>query len=110
MRSISDPPEDNPIRRNIDAADPTSTPPKSERSLPTIDADEHPTRNDQPMHDPTTARMVLELDPGEPISGRLQDQTGHVQPFRGWLELATKLERLRHSEAQAATNPHDDNP
>ena len=47
------------------------------------------------MHRPRPERIVLELDPGDPISGRIDCPPGAVQTFRGWLELATKLERLR---------------
>jgi hypothetical protein len=37
-------------------------------------------------------RVVLELEPGEPIHGRITILTGPPQRFHGWLELASKLE------------------
>ena len=42
-------------------------------------------------------RVVLEFDPGDPISGRIRGCSGPDQTFRGWLELASRLERLRSS-------------
>jgi hypothetical protein len=45
-------------------------------------------------------RVVLDLDPGEPIHGRIAFSTGPAQSFHGWLELASKLERAR-SEASS---------
>ena len=38
---------------------------------------------------------MLELEAGEPISGRIHGSTGPAQLFRGWLELASTLEQLR---------------
>jgi hypothetical protein len=57
------------------------------------------------MAGPAIERVVLELNPGEPISGRIREQTGHAQSFRGWLELTTKLERLRSGRDNAADEP-----
>ena len=37
-------------------------------------------------------RITLELEPGEPIHGRLFDQTGAARVFRGWLELCAALD------------------
>ena len=42
-----------------------------------------------------SARVVLELDPGEPISGWISGSRGPAEPFRGWVELTSKLDRLR---------------
>jgi hypothetical protein len=42
-----------------------------------------------------SARVVLELEPGEPISGSVCGPTGTAEPFRGWLELTSALERAR---------------
>jgi hypothetical protein len=53
-------------------------------------------------------RMVIELDPGEPIAGRIECEDRPIQPFRGWLELSSRLERLRASatvEAQSSPTP-----
>jgi hypothetical protein len=61
-------------------------------------------------------RMVIELDPGEPIAGRIECEDRPIQPFRGWLELSSRLERLRTSaaaEAQSSptlTEPADPDP
>jgi hypothetical protein len=37
--------------------------------------------------------IVLHLDPGEPIRGRITFATGPALSFHGWLDLASKLER-----------------
>jgi hypothetical protein len=42
-----------------------------------------------------TDRITLELEPGEPIHGRLLDGNGAVQTFHGWLELCAALETAR---------------
>jgi hypothetical protein len=47
------------------------------------------------MVEPHLERVMLELCPGEPISGRIFTAGETAQPFRGWLELAGKLERIR---------------
>jgi hypothetical protein len=49
---------------------------------------------------PVAVKMMLELDPGEPIRGRIRAAAGSVQSFRGWLELASKLDRMRAADAQ----------
>jgi hypothetical protein len=41
-----------------------------------------------------TTSLTLELEPGEPIHGRLRDCAGAVHPFRGWLELSAAVERV----------------
>jgi hypothetical protein len=50
----------------------------------------------KPVHPAQTTQIALELDPGEPISGSIRTTAGATQSFRGWLELATKLEQLRN--------------
>jgi hypothetical protein len=40
-------------------------------------------------------RVLLELDPGDMLSGRFRGPAGEVEPFRGWLDLAGRLERAR---------------
>jgi hypothetical protein len=47
------------------------------------------------MERPAITRVVLELERGEPINGRMGIANGPWQGFRGWLDLATQLERLR---------------
>jgi hypothetical protein len=42
------------------------------------------------------AHVELELDANEPISGQISASGGTTQGFRGWLELASLIERLRH--------------
>jgi len=50
-------------------------------------------------------RVVLDLDPGEPIHGRITFSTGPAQSFHGWLELASKLEGVRPPGDTAITAP-----
>lgn len=45
--------------------------------------------------EPQIERVVLELSAGEPLSGRVLTADGTAEAFRGWLELAGKLERMR---------------
>lgn len=40
-------------------------------------------------------RITLELEPGEPIRGRLLDHGGMAHVFHGWLELSAALDRAR---------------
>jgi hypothetical protein len=54
--------------------------------------------------------LTIEIEPGEPIHGRLLDDSGATQAFRGWLELSAMLEsRRRWAEAthNAATTAED---
>jgi hypothetical protein len=44
---------------------------------------------------------ALELEPGEPIHGRLQDSDGVVHGFRGWLELCGAIERARREASES---------
>jgi hypothetical protein len=50
-------------------------------------------------------RVILDLLPGEPISGRIS--TGNQQPesFRGWVDLASKLEHLRSDLKAGGADP-----
>jgi hypothetical protein len=42
------------------------------------------------------ARFTIDLAIGEqPISGTISRADGDIHPFRGWLELTTKLEQIR---------------
>jgi hypothetical protein len=77
---------------------------KPQRSVAIIDAPIHRTRNARPVTGPRIQRIQLELNPGEPITGTIRDQSGQAQSFRGWLELTTKLERLRNGD-DAASDP-----
>jgi hypothetical protein len=47
----------------------------------------------RPVTASKTDRITLELEPGEPIHGRLLDATGAAHVFRGWLELCAALDR-----------------
>ena len=40
-------------------------------------------------------RVTIEIEPHEPIHGRIFDAAGAEQEFRGWLELSAALERAR---------------
>ena len=57
--------------------------------------------------------VLLELDPGDMLSGRIRGPAGEVETFRGWLDLAGRLERVRPvstTEAipgEAEERPHD---
>lgn len=53
------------------------------------------------MDERGAVRVALELLPGEPIKGRIQCEDAPAQNFHGWLELASKLERLRVEGGEA---------
>lgn len=40
-------------------------------------------------------RVTIEIEPDEPIHGRIVDAGGTEQGFHGWLELSAALERAR---------------
>ena len=40
-------------------------------------------------------RLTIEIEPGEPIRGRLVDEAGATYSFQGWLELSATLEGVR---------------
>ena len=50
-------------------------------------------------------RVVLDLDMGEPISGTIGVWGRRAEAFHGWLELTSKLERLRADPAAEAATP-----
>jgi hypothetical protein len=50
-------------------------------------------------------RVVLELSPGEPISGRISLEGREAESFRGWVDLASRLERLRNDARIDASGP-----
>jgi hypothetical protein len=39
--------------------------------------------------------LIVELDPGEPISGRVQAEGQMLMQFAGWMELVALLEGTR---------------
>jgi hypothetical protein len=49
-------------------------------------------------------RLTIEIEPGEPIRGRLVDEVGATHPFQGWLELSATLERVRGGVPGQATD------
>jgi hypothetical protein len=49
-------------------------------------------------------RITIELEPGEPIHGRLLDG-GQTQSFHGWLELSAALERARQRGGEQPQDP-----
>ena len=59
------------------------------------------------MTDDGDTVVMLELDRGEPISGRIHRPDEPATPFRGWLELAGMLDRLR-DEAPSPRPPDRD--
>ncbi|MDE3069819.1 MAG: hypothetical protein KGJ43_03730 [Acidobacteriota bacterium] len=50
---------------------------------------------------PDAQRLTIEIDPGEPINGRLLDAGGAERSFRGWLELSATIEAAREAGADA---------
>jgi hypothetical protein len=40
-------------------------------------------------------RVVIELEPGEPLHGSISAAAGSREPFLGWIELARALEAAR---------------
>jgi hypothetical protein len=54
-------------------------------------------------------RVTIEIEPDEPIHGRIVDGAGAAHAFRGWLELSAALERARQRSGPAAetTAPAD---
>lgn len=43
-------------------------------------------------------RVVIELEPGEPLHGSISAGAGSREPFFGWIELARALEGARPSD------------
>jgi hypothetical protein len=60
------------------------------------------------MDAPQSEQVVLELFPGEPISGRIRGSGAPAESFRGWLELASKVERMRAQRADVTAEPAKD--
>jgi hypothetical protein len=52
-------------------------------------------------------RLTIEIEPGEPIRGRLVDEAGATHPFHGWLELSATLERVRDPGGRVSTRASD---
>jgi hypothetical protein len=50
-------------------------------------------------------RVVLELDPGDPISGQIAGPGEDAESFRGWVELVSKLERFRGGREPEQAEP-----
>lgn len=46
--------------------------------------------------------VLLELEFGEPISGTISGPRGAAEPFRGWLELTSRLEQARAAQDPGA--------
>ncbi len=78
-----------------------------EKLVATTDANRARRCHLEPVDERGIERVVLELEPGEPISGRIHRSTGPAQPFRGWLELASTLEHLRPADSAAHTAGDD---
>jgi hypothetical protein len=58
-------------------------------------------------------RLTIEIEPSEPIRGRLLDSFGATREFRGWLELSAVIESARAGAAVAdkevrAVGGHDE--
>jgi len=51
-------------------------------------------------------RLTIEIEPGEPIRGRLVDEVGATHPFQGWLELSATLERVRGDATVPPSEQH----
>jgi hypothetical protein len=57
---------------------------------------------------PADNRIVLELQPGEPIHGTLHDQGGAAHVFRGWLELCAALDRAwQHASTEVSDDERE---
>jgi hypothetical protein len=69
------------------------------------DANRTQAGHDLAMSSEAVGRIVLELEPGEPIRGRLLDGRGGGQAFRGWLELTAALDRAREPGLQPTNTP-----
>lgn len=55
-------------------------------------------------------RLLLEVDPGEPIAGSLGHVDGPREPFSGLLELVAVLDRLRAEPPQTSVAPRPPEP
>ncbi len=52
-------------------------------------------------------RVTIEIEPAEPIQGRIVDGSGSPQAFHGWLELSAALERARGDAGAAAADAQE---
>jgi hypothetical protein len=52
-------------------------------------------------------RVILDLDRGEPITGRISGEKGASASFRGWVELVGWIERLRRGGGPATHDPNN---
>jgi hypothetical protein len=59
------------------------------------------------MSEAWVERVVLDLLPGEPISGRISAGDEKPALFHGWVDLASKLEHLRHDNGSRAASPSE---
>lgn len=51
--------------------------------------------------------LALDVQPGDPITGRIQHLDGDVREFSGWLGLALELERALSSAQSSTTSKHE---
>ena len=59
--------------------------------------------DDPPGHG---VRLVLDLHDGtDTIEGRVEDESGRIRLFRGWLELTALLEQARPGAARQSSTP-----
>jgi len=52
-------------------------------------------------------RIALELDRGDPVTGRARDADGREQRFVGWLELHAAIDRLRWPAEPSKARPDE---
>ncbi|HTU88241.1 MAG TPA: hypothetical protein VMF57_21855 [Solirubrobacteraceae bacterium] len=57
---------------------------------------------------PVADRITLEFDSGQPIRGRLLDQSGAAHAFYGWLELSALVEHAWRRGADPAIDAAGD--
>src|ERR1700678_1507534 len=80
---------------------------RGEKSVVVPDANGR--RRSQVVGDESTImeRVVLEIDAGEAISGKIVTSTGSPQWFSGWVELTSILERIRLADHPELNAPDD---
>ncbi|MBA2347267.1 MAG: hypothetical protein H0V81_03150 [Solirubrobacterales bacterium] len=57
-----------------------------------------------PVTAPEPRWLALDVQPGEPIHGRIRHLDGDVREFSGWLGLALELERALETVASSTPN------
>jgi len=58
------------------------------------------------MDEPIRIHLEIEIDAlAEPVVGSLTPRGGEVEPFTGWIELATALERARCDARERVARP-----